>query len=618
MSKERSNTTTSGDPTSDLDTRGSFTQQLVSLTARLLHTNAQNIDDQIRYTLSDLGNFTGADSCYLYRFSSDGTTMIKEHFWGAGEALPIHNGPVGKIADFPISLTSLRWHEIDHRVPDGAPDDILIERQRLFQESGIRSLVNIPLFGRSGPIGALGLSAARASLGLGEDAIGSLKLLGHVVADTLGRVNLESELRTSKEGFLRLTSALDEVMYRMSLPDGEYQYMGSAADAVFGCSAKEFRANPMLIRDLIHPDFRKDFNERWAGALTGQIETSYEYKVIDRQGAERWVHQSNNLVFDDRGRPVAIEGICRNITEQKIAEEVLRASEERFRAITENAADLVLIMSAEGSLSYIAPSVEGILGYSPHSVLGKNFSEFMHPDDLALAQQTLEQSLVEPTVATRIPDLRVLHQDGHWLWFEGLVSNLLEDPAVNGVVVNCRDITRRKRAEAAFLRSQEHLEERVAERTRELAEANALLKLEQETLEKRTVALQEVLGQVEAGRSELATQTQANVDKIALPILDMLERAGSTGDQHYVRLLRSCLKDITGPLAHYLNRTYPELTPREQEISHMVKDGFSCKDIAATLHISVQTVIKQRKSIRRKLGLANRKINLASFLRSLG
>jgi PAS domain S-box-containing protein len=597
---------------------GNWARLLASLEARLLNTSAESLDEHIRQTLSDLGNFTEADSCYLFRFSIDGTTVIKGHFWGAGEAIPGYDQSGGRIEDFPIALTSLRWHEVGHRVPDGVPDDILAERHRLFGESGIRSLVNIPLLSRNGVIGALGISTAHSSLDLKEDGLTFLKLLGHVVADTLARIRLEAELRTSKQGFIRLISGLDEVMYRMSLSDGEYQYMGPAAEAVFGYSTEEFRSNPELMRALIHPDFREQLEMQWTDALKGRVHKSCEYKIIDRDGRGRWVHQSNNLLFDDRGRPTAVEGICRNITEQKAAEEVLRASEERFRAITENAADIVLIMSAQGELQYITPSVERILGYVPHDILGKTFTDFINPDDLTLALQTLDQTLSNPSETLRLPDLRVAHNDGQWLWFEGLVSNLIENSAVKGLVVNCRDITRRKQTEAAYKRVQDHLEERVQERTRELAETNARLKREQEALEKRTVALQEVLGQVEAGRNELATQTQANVDKIALPILDALNRTGNASDEHYLRLLRSCLKDITAPLAHYLDRTFPELSPREQEISHMVKDGLSSKDIAATLHISAQTVVKQRKTIRRKLGLSNRKINLASFLRSLG
>ena len=595
-----------------------FAARLVSLTARLVNTTSINLDTHIRQTLADLGHLSAAEGCYLFRFSDDGSRVLREHVWGRGEALPFFGYTGFGIDRLPLAVTRLRWHERNHRMPEGAPDDILTERTRLNDEFGIQSLINIPLVSSEGPIGALGLTTSGPTLGMEEDAIGLLKILGHVISEALARVRLEARIQSRKTSIERIIKGLEQVMYRLSIPEGRCLYMGEAAESVFGYTATDFKEHPLLIRKIMHPEFLDAFDAEWTRIVGGEVSESHEYKVIAPDGEERWIHQSNHIIMGDREQPVAIEGICRNITKQKSAESILRSSEERFRAITENAADIILIMSQEGRLTYIAPSMERELGYNPADILSMSFEEFVHPDDLELAWNNFRESLSQPGETLRIPDLRVRHLDGSWRWLDGLLTNLLHKPSVDGLVLNCRDITRRKNAEEESLRAKEFLEDRVDERTRELAEANARLTVKRDALAKRTVALKEVLGQVEAARTELATQTQANVDKIALPILDILERTGAGSEEHYIRLLRSCLKDITAPLSHYLDRTFPELTYREQEICHMVKDGFSCKDIAATLHVSVQTVLKQRKTIRRKLGLAKRKINLASYLRSVG
>ncbi|MFH1686526.1 MAG: PAS domain-containing protein [bacterium] len=180
-----------------------------------------------------------------------------------------------------------------------------------------------------------------------------------------------------------------------------------------------------------------------------------------------------------------------------------------------------------------------------------------------------------------------------------------------------QDITERKLTDKPLTRARELLEQRVEERTRELAATNEQLQMERQTLHRKNVALQEVLGQIESGKRDLALQIQLNVDRIALPLITALEGRVDECYRHHLGLLRNCLEELTAPFVDRLERTCAELAPRELEICHMVKNGFDCKQIAATSNTSVQTVLKQRKQIRKKLGIAKKRINLSSFLRSI-
>jgi len=125
----------------------------------------------------------------------------------------------------------------------------------------------------------------------------------------------------------------------------------------------------------------------------------------------------------------------------------LEKNERHFRALIEMATDLVAIGTAKGEMTYVSPSIESIFGYTPAEVLGRNFLEFVHPDDTPSASANLTELLRQPGKVLS-SELRYRHKAGHWLTLQTSSRNLLDDPAVGGIVVRARDVTERKRAEA--------------------------------------------------------------------------------------------------------------------------------------------------------------------------
>lgn len=142
-----------------------------------------------------------------------------------------------------------------------------------------------------------------------------------------------AELRASEQKFRRLAENARDVIYRMSLPDGVYEYMSPAATELFGYAPEEFYASPLLIRKVIHPDWHVYFGEQWSKLIMGEMPPTYEYQVVHKSGEIRWMNQRNILVRDDGGRIVAIEGIVTDITERKQAEEELTKYREHLEAL---------------------------------------------------------------------------------------------------------------------------------------------------------------------------------------------------------------------------------------------------------------------------------------------
>jgi len=127
----------------------------------------------------------------------------------------------------------------------------------------------------------------------------------------------------------------------------------------------------------------------------------------------------------------------------------LRASEERFRALTEQTTDLVTILNAEGTVAYSSPSHARILGTRPAQDMGRLLQALVHPDDRAHVQAALAAAFATPGLTPPIV-FRRRAADGTWRWLEAIGHNRLDDPAIGGLIVNSRDITERVRAEEAL------------------------------------------------------------------------------------------------------------------------------------------------------------------------
>jgi diguanylate cyclase (GGDEF)-like protein/PAS domain S-box-containing protein len=139
--------------------------------------------------------------------------------------------------------------------------------------------------------------------------------------------------------------------------------------------------------------------------------------------------------------------------EKEAAELYLRRSEERLSALVQHASDAILVLDGEGSVIYASPAVQRLLGY-PAEEFRRFTHDMLHPGHSEHARAIFEEVLTRPGGVTWI-ELPVRHIDGDYHWFEIGVTNLLDDPAVRGLVLNMRDVTERRSAQEQ-LRFQAH------------------------------------------------------------------------------------------------------------------------------------------------------------------
>ena len=152
------------------------------------------------------------------------------------------------------------------------------------------------------------------------EIVGEKMLLSSVLNITAQRV-AEKAFRESEERFRRLAENAPDVIYRMKLPDGVYEYVSPSSFTVLGYTPQHLYDNPLIIAELIHPEWRGYFAEQWEKLTRGIVAPVYEYKIITSSGEEKWLHQRNMLITDSDGNPAALEGIVTDITERKKIEE---------------------------------------------------------------------------------------------------------------------------------------------------------------------------------------------------------------------------------------------------------------------------------------------------------
>jgi two-component system cell cycle sensor histidine kinase/response regulator CckA len=133
-----------------------------------------------------------------------------------------------------------------------------------------------------------------------------------------------------------------------------------------------------------------------------------------------------------------------------------RFSDQQFRALIENALDLIAILDREGMMLYVSPSVERVLGYHPDDLIGRNLFALVHPDDLPTTVAAFRESIAHGG-PRRWSEYRFRRRDGSWRFLESDARSWLDRPDVRGVVVNSRDVTEARLAQERLVRNERQL-----------------------------------------------------------------------------------------------------------------------------------------------------------------
>ena len=317
----------------------------------------------------------------------------------------------------------------------------------------------------------------------------------------------------------------------------------------------------------------------------------------------------NIPVRDEEGNIIGVTGIARDITFRKSIEEALQESEERFRMIFTNSTDGIIVADPETKkFIYVNPAICKTLDYTEEELTQMSVDDIHPKNSLEHVVSEFEAlSRGEKLLAMNIP---LLKKDGMIICTDISASKLKigEKYKIMGLF---RDITDRKQAEEVLQKAHDELEQRVEDRTREL-------KTKAIKLEELNTALKVLLTKREEDKKNLEDNVLSSVNNLILPYLDKIKKSTLDNNQQtYLEVLESNVNEVISPFTHKLSSKYMNLTPVEIQVADFVKHGKRTKEIASLLNISVKTIESHRESIRKKLGITNKKTNLRSYLLSL-
>jgi PAS domain S-box-containing protein len=281
--------------------------------------------------------------------------------------------------------------------------------------------------------------------------------VGIMVLDVTEQKHAEAALRRSEEQFRLLAEHARDLVfrYRVTLPCG-FDYVSPSAAALCGYTPEEHYADPDLLAKIVHPDDRP-----LLASLIKHPEDNVkpvEMRWLHKHGEIVWTEHQGVPIYDDAGRVIAIQGIARDITKRRHAEDAFRAAELRYRTLVEQIPAIIYTaaIDAHSSTMYVSPQIEPILGFSPEEWLAdpELWLKLAHPDDRA--QLLADVARMHKSNEPYSREYRSFTRAGRLVWLRDMARVVRDDDGtplfMQGVVI---DLTERKQAEEAVRRSEQ-------------------------------------------------------------------------------------------------------------------------------------------------------------------
>lgn len=200
--------------------------------------------------------------------------------------------------------------------------------------------------------------------------------------------------------------------------------------------------NPRIFNAGYHS--KEFYKEMWDTILSGQIWRG-EVKNKRKDGKIIWVRMIITPIIDQLGKPYQFVALKEDITEKKEMEFQLAQKEKQLSALTKNSQDIIGIMDMSGTITYMNPAFERLLGYSLTESLGTNIFHYFEKTDQNSESEILQRIANSPYEAVK-HQAHLMKKDRTMCWCDCIFSNYIEDPHIEGIVFNLRDVTIEKDA----------------------------------------------------------------------------------------------------------------------------------------------------------------------------
>lgn len=252
------------------------------------------------------------------------------------------------------------------------------------------------------------------------------------VLDVSKQKDIDLQLSRAVNASLHLLNSSPDVIGTIS-STGIFLSLNTSSEELWGFTPAELIGTHW--KDIICPEdieiTYKMASELFAGASLTNFENRYIHKsgkIIPIIWSVRWSEEDSMIYF-----------VARNAMERKKQEEQILFNERRFRGLVQSGSDMIAIIDKDGIYQYVSPTITAILGYAPEFLTGKAPLGFIHNDDKGKVESALlmafQQYKIEPEI------FRFINANGEWRCLKVVITNMLMDNSINGIVVNARDVT---------------------------------------------------------------------------------------------------------------------------------------------------------------------------------
>ena len=250
--------------------------------------------------------------------------------------------------------------------------------------------------------------------------------------------------------------------------EGYFTKVNNALAYTLGYSKEELLSQPFIT--FVHPEYREDTLKQ--NAAFAQNKTIQEYKncYLCADGSLKWLcwnavqlpdktcfaSASDITINKDQHKEnwsasflpdqQLLSNIDKDDTEKEKWKLQMLRNEHRLLSLIESGNDIILILSPDGVYKFVSPSVRTMLHSDPAYYLGKVTFQFIHPEDLEWVGAEFK-TVMETDQPVYIAPFRLQIQSGEWVWVETIATNRLNDPAIDGIVINAKDVSRRIKQE---------------------------------------------------------------------------------------------------------------------------------------------------------------------------
>ncbi|MBA3045823.1 MAG: PAS domain S-box protein [Euryarchaeota archaeon] len=293
------------------------------------------------------------------------------------------------------------------------------------------------------------------------DEHGEITSVIEVSRDITERRKAERALQESERKYRLLSENFSDVIWTMDF-DGRFQYVSPSVEKLRGYTVDE--AMSQDIYQVLMPEGIALFEREMAELLQSLQDGTElpESKIFEleqpcKDGSTVWAESSVSLMYDETGTSMGIQGISRDVTERKKAEEALRESEEKYRTLIQGTHEIIQSVALDGKFLFVNKTWHDLLGYSEEELKQITLFDIIHPDSLEHCSQLFNE-VISGKSLTQI-EAKFKTKEGSTIYVEGNVIPRYSKGRLTGTQGFFRDITERKKVEDALKSSQSQLTE---------------------------------------------------------------------------------------------------------------------------------------------------------------